>query len=111
VSAEWHDPGWLRHRVTVESSAGASDDAGGTTIAWDAVATLWAHIAPVSAGEKAVAGAFAGVISHEITFRWRDDIAGGMRVTYRGRSFRILAVHDPDERRRYLVAKAAEEAP
>ena len=111
MSAADYDPGWLRHRVTVESAAGASDDAGGRTITWDTVATLWAHIEPTGVDEKAVGGAFAGVITHEITFRWREDISGGMRVSYRGRTFRILATSDPDERRRYLVAKAREEAP
>jgi head-tail adaptor len=34
-----------------------------------------------------------------------------MRIVYRDRYFRILAVHDPDETRRYLVARATEETP
>ena len=38
-------------------------------------------------------------------------MSGGMRVSYRGRTFRVLAVYDPDETRRYLVAKTTEEAP
>jgi len=106
-----YDPGWLAHRVTIESAAGASDEAGGETVTWDTLATLWAHIEPVSAGEAIVAGHLSGVVTHVVTLRWRDDIAGGMRVAYRGRTFRILAVYDPDESRRYLVAKASEETP
>ena len=43
--------------------------------------------------------------------RYRADIAGGMRALHRGRIFRILVVTDPDERRRYIVAKAEEEGP
>ena len=107
-----YDPGWLRHRVTVESAAGAPDGAGGEEdVAWDTVATLWANISPASAGEEIIAGHLSGVVTHEITFRWRGDLAGGMRVAYRGRTFRLLAVHDPDETRRYLVARATEAAP
>ncbi len=111
MSADLYDPGWLRHRVTVESAAGAADGAGGETVTWDTLATLWAHLEPVAAGEEIVAGHLSGVVTHEVTFRWRDDIAGGMRVTYRGRTFWILAMHDPDETRRYVVAKTTEEAP
>ena len=109
MTALAYDPGWLRHRVAVESAAGVSDEAGGETVTWDTLATLWARIEPTSAAERIVAGHLSGVVTHDITFRWREDIAGGMRVAYRGRTFRILAVYDPDETRRYLVAKASEE--
>jgi SPP1 family predicted phage head-tail adaptor len=111
VTAVLHDPGWLRRRVTVESAAGTGDGAGGETPAWDTVATVWARVEPVSAGEQVVAGHLAGVVTHEVTLRWRGDVAGGMRIAYRGRTFRVLAVHDPDETRRYLVARTTEEAP
>jgi SPP1 family predicted phage head-tail adaptor len=106
-----YDPGWLRHQVTVESSAGAPDGAGGETVTWDTVATLWARLEPVNAGERIVAGHLSGVVTHEVILRWRGDIAGGMRIGYRGRTFRVLAVHDPDETRRYLVARTMEETP
>ena len=109
MSAALHDPGWLRHRVTVEKAAGVPDEAGGETETWDTLATLWARLEPTGAGERVVAGHLSGVVTHDITVRWRGDIAGGMRVAYRGRRFRILAVHDPDETRRYLVARTMEE--
>jgi SPP1 family predicted phage head-tail adaptor len=111
VSGGWHDPGWLRHRVTVESAAGVPDGAGGETVTWDTVATLWARIEPAAAGEEIVAGHLSGVVTHDVTLRWRDDLAGGMRLAWRGRLFRVLAVHDPDEARRYTVAKCREERP
>jgi SPP1 family predicted phage head-tail adaptor len=95
----------------VESAAGTPDGAGGETIAWDSLATVWARIEPARAGEAVVAGHLSGVVTHKVTMRWRDDIAGGMRLAYRGRLFRVLAVHDPDEDRRYLVASVREETP
>jgi SPP1 family predicted phage head-tail adaptor len=111
VSGLSHDPGWLRHRVTVESAAGAPDGAGGEALAWDSLATLWAHIEPAEAGKEIVAGHLSGVVTHRLTFRWRGDLAGGMRVAWRGRIFRVLAVHDPDESRRFLVLLTREEGP
>ena len=105
------DPGLLRQRVQVERPIGTPDEAGGETIAWEAVATLWARIDQAKASEQAVAGHLAAVVSHKVTLRWRDDLAGGMRITFQDRRFRILATFDPDERRRYVVALAEEEKP
>jgi SPP1 family predicted phage head-tail adaptor len=111
VSDATYDPGWLRHRVSVEQAADAADGTGGVTTTWAKLADLWARIKPVSAEERAVAGHMAGVVTHTITLRWRDDISGAARVTYHGRIYRILAVHDPDESGRYLIVNAAEETP
>jgi SPP1 family predicted phage head-tail adaptor len=105
------DPGLLRQRVEVERPVGTPDEAGGETVAWETVATLWARIDPVKAGEHTIAGHLAALVSHKLTFRWREDLAGGMRVLFRERRFRILAVFDPDERRHYVVAVAEEEKP
>lgn len=102
------DPGTLRHRVVVESAAGAPDGAGGESVTWDTVATLWARIRPAGGTERIEAGHLAGVVTHTITFRYRDDIAGGMRVVHDGRVFRLLVVFDPDERQRFITAKAEE---
>lgn len=106
-----YDPGWLRHRVTVEAAVATPDGAGGETLAWSTFATLWARIEPAAGNERVVAGHLAGIVTHAVTVRWRDDIDGRMRVVYRGRRFRVLAVHDPDETRRYLTIKAEEERP
>jgi SPP1 family predicted phage head-tail adaptor len=106
-----YDPGWLRHRVAFEAATETPDEAGGASLAWATIATLWAAIEPLSAREQAVADHRAGVVTHRIVIRWRTGIEGGMRAVYRGRYFRLLAIHDPDETRRYLVANATEEAP
>jgi SPP1 family predicted phage head-tail adaptor len=103
------DPGLLRHRVQVERPVGTPDEAGGETIAWELVATLWARVDPAKAGEQTIAGHLAAVVSHKLTFRFREDLCGGMRALFRGRRFRIRAVFDPDERGRYIVVLAEEE--
>ena len=111
MSVPSFDAGWLSHRVVVESAAGSADGAGGETVAWDTLATVWARIEPAAAAEQIVAGHLSGAVTHLITMRYREDIAGGMRIVYRGRIFRLLAVFDPDETRRTIVAKAEEERP
>lgn len=110
-SAAFFDPGWLRHRVVIEAPVAAADGAGGGTLSWAAVATVWALIEPVAGTERIVAGSHAGVVTHVVTIRHRSDIAGGMRVLFRGRAHRVLAAYDPDERRRYLALKTELETP
>jgi SPP1 family predicted phage head-tail adaptor len=109
VKAATHDPGWLRHRVTIEVATETGDDAGGASRSWATFATLWARIEPVSAGEKTIAAHLAGVVTHKVTLRWRDDLTASMRIGYRGRHFRIRMIHDPDEGRRYLELGCEEE--
>jgi len=105
------DPGLLRHRVAVERPVETPDGAGGTTIAWEPVATLWARLDPIGASERTVAAHLSAVATHKVTFRRRDDVTGGMRILYRDRRFRVLAVFDPDERGRYAIALTEEEKP
>jgi SPP1 family predicted phage head-tail adaptor len=110
-NAAFFDPGWLRHRVVIEAPAATADGAGGGTLSWATVATAWALIEPVSGTERIVAGRLTGVVTHVVTMRHRTDIAGGMRVLYRGRAHRVLAAYDPDERKRYLALKTELETP
>jgi SPP1 family predicted phage head-tail adaptor len=104
-----HDAGWLRHRVTIEAATGTSDEAGGETSSWAIFATAWSRIEPVGAAEKTVAAHLAGVVTHKVTLRWRDDLTASMRVAYRGRHFRIRTIHDPDEGRRHIELGCEEE--
>jgi len=103
------DPGRLRHRVTLSAPVATPDGAGGETVAWSPVATVWAAVEPVAASERRIADHLAAAVTHRLTLRWRGDVVGGMRATHRGRNFRILAAVDPDESRRFLVAEAVEE--
>jgi SPP1 family predicted phage head-tail adaptor len=110
VSAAF-DPGRLRHRVVLEEAVATPDGAGGESLAWQAAATLWGSIRPVKDGERTAAGHLAGVVTHRVAMRRRDDVTGAKRLTHRGRAFRILAVRDPDEARRFIEVLCEEEAP
>ncbi|WP_336799458.1 phage head closure protein [Kaistia sp. MMO-174] len=105
------DPGRLSHRVTLERPVRSGDGAGGATVDWQEVATLWARIEPVEAGERNAADRLATRVTHRITLRFRGDVEGGMRVMHRGRTLMIASWRDPDETRRLLVLEAVEERP
>lgn len=109
MKAAAFDPGQLRQRVTLAAPVATPDGAGGETVAFADMATVWARIEPVAAAERAVADHLAATVTHRLTLRWRDDVTGGLRATWRGRAFRILFTTDPDESLRFLVADAIEE--
>jgi SPP1 family predicted phage head-tail adaptor len=103
------DPSQLSSRVVLERPVRTADGAGGATVDWDEVATLWARIEAVVAGERFAADRLATRVTHRITLRFRADVAGGMRIRHRGRVLVVTAWRDPDETGRFLVLDATEE--
>ena len=45
------------------------------------------------------------------TVRWRDGITGASRVLWRGRTFDVEGVGNPDERRRFVAIDLKEIMP
>jgi len=103
------EPGWIAHRVAIERPVASPDGAGGATLDFEPVATVWAAIEPLSAREDGASGRLGTRITHRITLRWRADITGAMRLVHRGRVLRIVSLRDPDEARRFLIIDAEEE--
>ena len=100
--------GQMRHRVTIESLAKTPDGAGGSTLAWSTVATVWAKVTPVSGGERYQSMRVEADVSHTIITRYRSDIAPDDRVSFDGRTMQIKSVINIEERGRYLEIKAVE---
>lgn len=103
------DPGQLSVRLDLEMRADASDGQGGIVAGFAPVTSLWARIEHVSVSEEERADAEMFTVTHRIWIRFREDIAAGMRFCKGARIFTIRAFHDPDETRRYLVCRCAEE--
>ena len=95
----------LRHRLALERS---SQDADGETV-WTAIDTVFAAIAPASAGEAEIGGGLAGTVTHRIEMRFRADVSSRDRLRDGVRIFRIVAARDLDERRNRLIVLAEEE--
>ena len=95
-------PSDLRHRLTLEQLDRVSDDGGGFSESWVAVATLWCDLRPMAGSETVEADRLAGRVSHEIALRYRPGVAPAMRFTDGARVFHIVSVIDVDERHRWL---------
>jgi len=100
----------LRHKVQLERRVQVSDDAGGFAESWEKVATLWASIDRVRAGERYMAGLVTASATHLFRFRHVADISPSMRLSYEGRIFNIRSIHDVGERQRILEVYAEEGA-
>lgn len=100
--------GRLRHRATLEALETTPDGAGGSVTQWVVVRDVWCWIRPVSGAQRMESMRRASRVSHEIFFRYAQDIDARKRLTYRGRVFNLSAVWSPDERREFLQAPAVE---
>lgn len=100
--------GKLRHRLTIEQPATTPDGAGGVTESWITLAEVWGAIEPLSGSERAEAGRIAGRHMHDITIRYRGDVARNMRVRQGNRIFHILTLEDIGGRGRWLRMLAEE---
>src|SRR5690606_11373279 len=102
------DPGALRTELALEEAMLVPDGMGGHAEEWGEIAIVFGMIEPVRASSVFGAGQTLESVSHRITIRYRQGVAGGMRLRRQDRMFDIVTVHDPDETRRYLVCRVNE---
>ncbi len=103
------DPGQFNRRLTLEAPVEMPDGAGGVTRIYEAVATLWASVTPVSAREHSEAVQRGISITHRIGLRFSADITSRHRFRDGERIFRIVALRDRDGRKRFLQIEADEQ--
>ena len=94
--------GDLRKRVTLQTESSVSDNAGGYTLSWADVATVWADIVPTSMSEVIMAQRLEGHVTHRVTIRYRSDITADMRVMYGARIFNVRGYMNKDENNRWI---------
>lgn len=104
------DPGMLRHELALEEPVETPDGAGGFTIVWNLVATIWAQLEPVDPANESWAGRNASELTHRVTMRFREGVKQGMRFRKTARLFPILSVQDADETGRYLICRTREQS-
>ncbi len=102
-------PGRLRHRLTLERATATPDGAGGSTLSWDDVATLFADVMPLRAEEREAGEGLSDLTLQRVVIRKRDDVAAGDRFRLGARLLRIKTIVDADEDGRYLVCTCEEE--
>ena len=94
--------GTLRHEGGLQRTVPVPDGQGGHGEDWQEVARVFARIEPVSARSVVVADRAEARVTHRVTVRFRDDLLSGMRFLFEERVLEIAAVHDPEERGRFL---------
>lgn len=100
--------GRMRSRVTFQAATRTPDGGGGYTETLADVATVWAHVEPLTGREQILAMQTEMERPHRITTRYREGITGATRLLYDGRTFDIKSVVDPDARHRELQIMAEE---
>ena len=100
--------GALNARVTLEAPQATPDGAGGDTILWVAVATLWAELTPLGGGETFAFERAEASLKWRVRLRFRENVTTEMRFSIGERVLEIRAVFDPDGRRAFLECIAEE---
>jgi SPP1 family predicted phage head-tail adaptor len=106
-----HTIGAFRTRLTLEALVETPDSAGGMSQSYTSVATLWGAIAARNGYELWAADRIEQNVSHQITIRYREGITAAHRFKLQARVFNIIALADPDGRKKYLVCHVEEVAP
>jgi SPP1 family predicted phage head-tail adaptor len=100
--------GSLRHRVALQQKTIAEDNLMQQSEIWTEIATVWACIEPLSGREYFAAKQINAEISVRITIRYLPGIKTDIRAVLDGRIFEVLAVINPEERRKALILMCKE---
>ncbi len=98
----------LRREVTLQSPVEITDGAGGFSVSWSDVATVWADVRPLSGSEQWMARKLQSAITHRVTLRYRAGVTARMRILYGTRVFNIRTVINIDEANEFLELLAEE---
>ena len=103
-----HDAGDLTHRYILERRTEEPDGFGGHVTAWAGEGAIWGAPRVLRASDEVRAGQVEEELSLAVTVRFRARIAAGWRLRRGSRTFDIVTVRDPDQRRRWLVLDVRE---
>jgi SPP1 family predicted phage head-tail adaptor len=92
-------PGDLDRRLTLEAPVETDDGAGGVSLAYEIVSTLWASVAPLSARAEVSADSLGAAARCRIVIRKRDGVTTRHRFRDGDTVYRILALSESADRR------------
>ncbi len=101
----------LRRRMTIETPVETPDGAGGASLSFSPLVTVWAGLEWLGGEERWREGGFEQAGRWRITMRWRSGVTAGMRLRDGTRLFDIRAAADPDGGGRRLVCLCEEISP
>lgn len=98
--------GKMRTRVAFQREVNTSDGAGGNTVTWETVYTVWGEFNPVSQRESLQAGRLEALTSGTLTVRSSTDtrvVTEQWRAYFDSTPFQIRSIINPDRRNRFLL--------
>ena len=105
--------GRLRHSVTIQQRTATIDAVGDVSDSWTTLITARAEIRPLSARELFAAQATQSEVTHQVTVRYRSELAAPKtaatyRVLFGSRVFNIHGAMNIDERNREVRMMCSE---
>jgi SPP1 family predicted phage head-tail adaptor len=101
-------PGELNRRLVLEGPAITPDGAGGVIRTYQALATMWAALMPISARDTVVADGLGATVTHRITIRSGPEVTPRHRFRLGARIFQVATVRDRDGESRFLDIEVTE---
>lgn len=98
----------MRQRVTLQQESRTPDTAGGASLSWVDVATLWAEVTPFPGSEALQAQKLTGSALYRVVLRYKDAVTADMRLVFKGRVLNIRSLRNVGERDRRLEIMAEE---
>lgn len=99
-------PGELSQRVTFKRKAQTTDEYGTVSEALTDVATVWAHVRPMSGRERVQAQQVEANANYLVVVRNRDDLTEADVIVWRGQNLNIRFIKDRGPRAMYLEIEA-----
>jgi len=94
--------GDLRERVSIQRVTNTRDTMGGTVESWEALGTVYAQVEPASAGEQYRRNQIQAAADWTVRIRYSNTYLPKDRMTWRGHTFEIVGLKNPDQRRQFL---------
>ncbi len=93
------DIGALNRRLILQVPNEAPDGAGGVTRSYEAVATLWGSVTPLTARADVEADSRGASLRVRIVIRFRDDVTTRHRIVDGAHTYSVTAVREITGRR------------
>ena len=101
-------PGDLRERVQVQRVTNTRDSMGGIIESWSTIATLYAMVEPMRAGEQFRRQQIQADADWKVSIRYRGDIHPADRLVWRTRTMQVVGMTNDDMRRRFSIIACKE---
>lgn len=100
--------GQLRHRLTILNPTDVMSSWNSTETTWTTYKTVWGSIEWLSGREYTEASQVQSQARGIITIRFLKGVTPNMRISFEGRTFKIIAAINPIERGRKLEIQVTE---